>query len=116
PVLRGPRTGADDDTVRLDIALAGADLRHPSVRRLVSEHFDAGADIDAPFGAFLGKAAHRLTRARIAGELFVQHDIDAAGIDIGPDRTQEPVRILAGVEVGEIADLVLAFMDALIIG
>jgi hypothetical protein len=46
----------------------------------------------------------------------VQHDVDAVGLEIRPDAPQEVTRILADVEIGRIAGIVLALGDLLVVG
>jgi hypothetical protein len=65
--------------------------------------------------AFLAQPGNRLACAGVAAHLLVQHDVDAVGLEVGPDLAQKRARILALVQIRWIADARLARVQLLVV-
>ena len=115
PMLRCPCAQAEHDSVAADIAAIRAHFRHAATRRVVAHDLHAGQHTHAMILALLGETRDRLTRAGIAAHLFVQHNVDAVGLEVGPDFFQEVFRVHALVEVGGITDPRLARVQLFVI-
>src|SRR5205814_10466063 len=115
PVLRRPGAEAEHDDVAGDRTLVGAQPRHAAVGHVVALDLDPRENTHAVIAAFLREAGDRLAGAGIAADLLVQHDVDAVGLEIGPDVLEEVARLLAVEDLGGIADARLAPLQLVVI-
>ena len=115
-MLRRPCAEAEHDGVATDVALLRSHLRHAAGRHVVAGDLHARQDAHAVIAAFLAQARDRLARPRIAAHLLVQDDVDAVGLEVGPDPLEELLRVAALVEIGRIPDPRLARVQSLVVG
>ena len=120
PMLRRPGAGADHHHVALDVALVGLHRGDATVLHLVADDLRAVAAAHAVLHALLVEAPDRHVGAGIARRLLMQHQVGLLGVEVGPDAFQEVARVLADIEVGGIALVVLRLVQrdvvALLVG
>ncbi len=112
---RGPGPGPDHQLVATDRALVGVDRGDGAGVDLVAGHLHAVDPSHPPLAALLVESPHRHVGARVARAVLVEDHVAVGGLEVGPDRLQEVVRLLAGVEVGRVAALVLRGGEPLVV-
>ncbi len=124
PMAGRPRSRADDDLITGDRAGGGFDRLHGAAahtaagaRRCIARTHVVAGDLDAidalhsPLLTLLVEAPHHHVGARVPRSVFVEHDIALVGLEVGPDRGQEPMRVVTGVEVARVTGIDLALVE-----
>ena len=115
PVERHPGAGRDDHAVAFDVALVGAHRVDAAAGHVVALDLHTEMGAHAPLVAFLLEAAHGRVGAGIARRAFVNDHIGLLGVEVGPDRFEVALGVLADIKVRRVVGGVLALGDLLVV-